>query len=58
MKITRRSTYLIARGKGLVTATEPDEPGERYWFANQQHKLISPQKGLTPEKAIEWLINR
>lgn len=57
MKISRCSTHLITRGKGLVTATEPDNPGERYWFANQQHKRISPQKGLTPERTIEWLIN-
>jgi len=57
MKITRRPICLIARGKGLVSTTKPDEPGERNWFANQQHKRISPQKGLTPEKAIEPLIN-
>jgi len=56
MKITRRSTYLIARGKGLVTATKPDNPGQRCCCANQQHKPISPQKGLTPERTIEWLI--
>lgn len=57
MKISRCSTHLITRGKGPVTATEPDNPGERYWLANQQHKRISPQKGLTPERTIEWLIN-
>jgi len=56
MKITRRSIYLIARQKGFVSATKADEPGKRYWFANQQHKSISRQKGLTPDEAIEWLM--
>ena len=58
MKITRRSTYLIASGKGPVTTTKPDEPGERNWFANQQYKRVSLQERLNPEKAIEPLINR
>jgi hypothetical protein len=58
MKITRRSIYMLARDKGLVTATKPDEPGKRYWFANQQHKRVSPQKGLNPEEAVKWLVGR
>jgi len=57
MRITRRSIYMLARSKGLISATKPDEPGKRYWFANQQHKRISPERGLSPEETIEWLMN-
>ena len=58
MKITLRAVYRIARSKGLNSATLPEYPGKLFWFADKQYKRISPQKGLPPEEAIEWLMKR
>ena len=58
MRISGRPRCQIARNKRLISSTKPYEPGKRYCFANQQHKLICPQKVPAPEEAGERLMRR